>query len=118
MTADLHARLVTALNEEQARAEAVDDAWHLYLTGGVRASAWHGFKDYIAWQDPARTLARVAADRRVLERHRMATTSVQDPGAWCVQCSTGGVGEVVIATIYPCDDTRDLAARYGIEVEP
>ncbi len=106
MSDDLHARVAAALAEEQARAESLGDMWRVYLTGGVRASAWHGFKDYIAAQDPARTLARVAADWRVLERHQQF-----ESGDWCARCD--GPTED-----WPCPDVRDLAARYGIEVEP
>ncbi len=122
MNGDLHARIVVALDEEQARAEAATPApWSaseeevqdLHF-GPVQATVLHGPDIYslgladgrhIAAQDPARTLARVAADRRVLERH-------WNQHAVCNWCGDE------IPMSWPCPDVLDLAARYGIEVEP
>ncbi len=124
MSADLHARLVAALDEEQARAEAatpgrwsttVEDVDDLHF-GPLKATVLHGPNVYslsardaahIAAQDPARTLARVAADRRVLRRHIVRHALDGDE---CWRCGFGWA--------WPCPDVRDLAARYGIEVEP
>ncbi len=116
MTADLHARLVAALDEEQARAEAATPGpWFRAEGFEVRTERGPGWValgsahydisanlDHIAAQDPACTLARVVADRRVLERHAPV-------GGRCVQCR--GLPPS------PCPDVVDLAARLDVEVE-
>ncbi len=128
MTADLHALLVAALDEEQARAEkATPGPWSTTRENLVvsRVETWlpdvvqaypHDYTAanlaHIAVQDPARTLARVAADRRVLERHRVADHTDEDPR--CDWCDMPGLADVS----WPCPDIKDLATRYGIEVEP
>ncbi len=136
MSADLHARLVAALDEEQARAEAAGaeqwdwNGYHVpapryttymvYGTPGEREIAdcrpepwvredgddprYAAVARHIAAQDPARTLARVAADRRVLERH-------WNQHGVCNWCGDD------LPWSWPCPDALDLAARYGIEVE-
>ncbi len=125
MSADLHARLVAALDEERARAEAAtlgpwrtseEEVQDLHF-GPLKATVLHGpdvyslrprDAEHIAAQDPFRTLARVAADRRVLERHQ-----------WHVlPLPFGPVGCDWDSTPWPCPDIRDLAARYGIKVQP
>jgi hypothetical protein len=123
MTADLHARLVAALDEEQARAEAarpgpwgvsVEEVHDLHwgdfeaavLTGPDVYALKARDAEHIAAQDPARTLARVAADRRVLDRHIVRHALDGDE---CWRCGFGWA--------WPCPDIRDLAARYGIEVQ-
>ncbi len=128
MSADLHARLVAALDEEQARAEkATPGPWSTTRGNLVvsRVETWlpdvvqaypHDYTAanlaHIAVQDPARTLARVAADRRVLKRHEAADLGASQP--MCVWCAP----PLIPAYAWPCPDVRDLAARYGIEVEP
>ncbi len=106
MSAELHARLVAALDEEQARAEAAEDFWDTALSV-AGDSLWSVHLSYIAAQDPARTLARVAADRRVLARHQRHSCPLPNCPAGC---NWDG-------TLWPCADVHDLAARYGIEVE-
>jgi hypothetical protein len=59
-----------------------------------RAAAAH-----IALHDPSSVLRRCAADRRVFERHGK-------PDTWCAFCDNP----------WPCEDFRDLADRYGLEV--
>ncbi len=126
MSAELHARLIAALDEEQARAEAATPGvWKLWGmsvladTGGdssmdkatpvCHTTHEAGLRTFnathIAAQDPARTLARVAADRRVLERH-------WNQHGVCNWCGDD------LPWSWPCPDALDLAARYGLEVEP
>ena len=61
---------------------------------------------HIARHDPAAVLRRVAADRRVLERHQESTDT--EYGSWCRRCC---VGE------WPCADVLDLARGLGIDPE-
>ncbi len=131
MSDDLHARLVAVLDEEQARAEkATPGVWKLWGmsvmadTGGdssldkatpvchtTHEAGLRTFNaSHIAWQDPARTLVRVAADRRVLKRHQLV-------GPWCTWCAADDDSAEPFS-YWPCPDVRDLAARYGIEIEP
>lgn len=58
---------------------------------------------HVARNDPAAVLRRTAADRRTLERH----SRDKGPMAFCAH-------EMVP---WPCEDFRDLAARYGLSVE-
>ncbi len=130
MTADLHARLVAALDEEQARAEAatpgpwLPDGYDVVAEDGWIATVgeWReevaANVEHIAAQDPARTLARIAADRRVLERHEPVLGDEWSEYR-CVEHVVGCIGHRELAhAAYPCDEVRDLAARYGVEVEP
>ncbi len=107
MTADLHARLVAALDEEQARAEAA--------TPGPWSASEEAVQDlpyslrtcdaeHIAAQDPARTLARVAADRADLEFFA-ADRLHAFVGRLLWECSR-------------CRLVLSMSARYGIGVEP
>ncbi len=133
MSADLHTQLVAALDEEQARAEAATPGpWSTTRDNLVvsRVETWtpdvvqaypHDYTAanlaHIAAQDPARTLVRVAADRRVLERHRPLSLpdGARDGDPRCTDRWGDGDGW---AEAWPCPDVRDLTARYGIEVEP
>lgn len=65
------------------------------------------FAMHIAENGPPEILRRVAADRRVLDRH------VQMSGGGCRYCCTSPLDD----TWWPCPDLVDLADRYGIETE-
>lgn len=94
---DLHAKISAALDREQAQAEAAlaGGRWTL-LDGFIPFAAQ---ARYVAAQNPARTLRRVEADRRVLAQHVSGTL-----GDYCRICTVP----------CPCPDMLDLAARYDV----
>ena len=128
MTDNLHDRIRAALDQEEALAlAATPGPWVSY---GDRSAPYYGEDDppppdywrvavdderahldaeyaadaeYVAAQDPARTLRRIEADRRVLARH------VALDKMWCTYCGP--------MWIWPCGDVRDLAARYDVTPE-
>lgn len=120
---DLHERLTAAVNArlEVARAAAV--GWD----SAVRIQLNHDFVDapladaivaYLDGNDPATVIRHCERDLMVLERH--VPSGSQRP----VQCefcawlchSRSGLGCDDPDAPYPCDEVRDLAAAYGIEV--
>lgn len=108
-TADVHdIPEWTAMAGVQGWDVLIDDPKHRYIIaiGASEEEALH-----IVLNDPAAVLRRCAADRRVLERHRTpAAVPIEDPGPYtCVACAG--------LAVWPCDDIRDLADRYGIELE-
>lgn len=68
--------------------------------------------EHIALHDPAAVLRRCAADRRVLERHapHYRYNGANPECSWCWTPREEPAD-------WPCEDYRDLADRYGIEVE-
>lgn len=87
MTA-LHAALVAALDKREA--------------------LWTQFRAMVSDEARRLNLAAVAADRRVLARH--APDDWDAPkGPYCKHCGDTWA-------LWPCDDIRDLAARYDVEV--
>ena len=89
----LHAAIEAALDREQAQAEAAMPTFPLDLVQGT-------FR-YNSGDQPARTLRRIEADRRVLARH----TPVYLDREPCDHCDNP----------CPCEDLLDLAARYDVE---
>lgn len=68
--------------------------------------------EHIAFHDPAAVLRRVAAQRRVLERHQ---PHIGDDGqATCEYCPADYEDEL---TPWPCPDFADLADGLGIDLE-
>lgn len=82
--------------------------------------------EHIAHNDPKRVLRRVARDRKLLERHSpgpkvqrgVARQEVQQ----CEYCASlchsrsGLMCDEPADAVWPCDDVRDLAEDYEIEV--
>lgn len=62
---------------------------------------------------PEAVIRACEADLRVLERH-VPLIAITDLSVFCPRCRRNGWGGGVQP--WPCDDIRDLAARYGIEV--
>ncbi len=76
--------------------------------------------EHIARQDPAATLRRIAAHRRILKRHSPQEEGMgaippdfieyREISPVCERCGQPGEYGVV----WPCDDVRDLAEIYGV----
>jgi hypothetical protein len=126
MTPDeLCTALRAALDETERLAKAVKPLGYTDVMGGervpetfliarLRAAGEDGYpqrhadpaaKAHFAHHDPASVLRRVAADRRVLDRHQ------NDGSDFCVYCTDNW------AVVWPCVEIVDLADRYGITTE-
>ena len=118
--ADLIERLKAALDEDERVAMAAESqAWHArepdslglrvvsvsFDTDQVTASILSGNANHIARHDPARTLAMVAAHRKILE----LLPDIETAEAWMHQ----EVGHLAPDVIQPLVEA--LAAAYGIE---
>lgn len=116
-TPDLTTRLLAALDAEQQIAErATPGEWkesdhNRYLVVSatpVSGSSLVTDASHIAHQHPRRTLRRIAALRRIVERHRpiqvMRNRQAVD-GLRCHGCYQ----------TLPCPDLLDLAAALGVE---
>ena len=114
MTDSLHDRIRAALDREQALAEkantdearrpwgdpSIDPVPHEEWGALVKGYLGGEIGAYCGSQDPARTVRRIEADRRVLARH----TATQH--GWCRGCGWDR-----------CPDLLDLAARYDVAPE-
>ena len=69
-------------------------------------------KHFILANDPAGVLRRCAADRRVLERHQPINEHPYRKTK-CRHQQSHGVSWIVD---WPCDEIRDLADRWGVEI--
>jgi hypothetical protein len=70
--------------------------------------------EHIALNDPRAVLSRCAADRRILARHAphsMGGCTVCEAPHWGVKVCNRCYGKA-----WPCDDIKDLASIYGLEV--
>lgn len=124
MTPDvLCTALRAALDETERLARAVEPLGYTDVMGGervpetfsiarLRVAGEDGYpqrhadpaaKAHFAYHDPSSVLRRVAADRRVLERH--GTSYGDDVCDYCTDER---------AVKWPCPDFVDLADRYGI----
>jgi len=132
--ADLIERLKAALDEDERVAMAAESqAWHArepdslglrvvsvsFDTDQVTASILSGNANHIARHDPARTLAMVAAHRKILDLHR---TIEDPPPPWqsggdtryaCSICDYTPESHLFHKEPY-CDTVLALAAAYGI----
>jgi hypothetical protein len=119
---DLHARLVAAVNARLEVARAADiapelEAWYsvLDLTKGHQDGGAGLFAldaKHIALNDPATVIRHCERDLRVLERH--VPVHIGGPAA----CKHAWVDSDGWIEDYPCDDLRDLATAYGMELSP
>lgn len=74
-------------------------------------ASWERARGRQNLSDRASVLRRVAADRRVLDRHQLTRVPHIVPGMpvreWCATCDS----------FWPCVEFVDLADRYGITTE-
>lgn len=122
---DLHERLTAAVNERLEVAQlAQAGPWHIgnvvdpttpcnvHTFPGARGVAdgvpWLD-AEHIAANDPATVIRHCERDLRVLERH---APSGDRTATWCNVC----MGELGDSLDWPCDEIRDLATAYGVEV--
>lgn len=92
---------------------------HSRVRGNTRAN-------HVARHDPQRILRQAAAYRRVLQRHQPAPqwSAHQPPQLVIIECShckgdgsePGMYDNHPVALPWPCEEIRDLAAVYGIEI--
>lgn len=133
---DLIARIRTAIDADEADALAAGgDTWRgtddgVFHEDASRSPGAFAIGPYghladevihIARQDPAATLRRVRAHRRVLDRHAPQDEGMGalppdlieygEFGPVCQRCGTPG--EYAVA--WPCGDVLDLADAYGID---
>jgi len=110
---DLAARLRAVVEERLAVARAAA----LGRWSNMRGYAYDAFRDdsvaaHIALNDPADVILACERDRAVLERH--APVEGRRGG---LMCSEAVGGDDFYAPDWPCDEIRDLATRYQVEVE-
>jgi hypothetical protein len=130
---DLTSRITAALDEQQRLAEAATPGpWEArsYVVAGPRRAGVAlalsiGDREvsdaaFIAANDPASVLRRVAAQRRVLERHQ--------PEEYGEATEFEGVTLPALVAcgrcqdnfdqypVYPCDEIKDLADALGVDV--
>ncbi len=100
-------------------ANPCDDEFLAEFGDSVGAEA-EAIAEHVVRNDPNRVLRRVARDRKLLERHKpveMAYGNIR-----CHQCREdhtefGEYDNVSQPVRWPCDDVRDMAEDYEIEVE-
>lgn len=79
---------------------------------------------FIAANDPATVIRHGERDLKVLERHHAVARDGSpvwasfDGTAWCWCCTGMDAGRPMVGGAWPCDEIRDLAEAYGIEVQP
>ena len=153
MTApDLPSRILAAIDETERLAQAAakdsEPEWspgHEHVSDNVTTAEYgslvlcgpYGYlgwelRQHVALNDPAKTLRRCAADRRLIERHQRETQvnvcfdydTFRDVD-YCGACTVGegcdhciswsGPGGVTSGPVlWPCPTIRDLAEVYGI----
>jgi hypothetical protein len=84
-----------------------DPGWDPKVTDTV----WAQVADHIARHDPARTLAMVAAHRKILDVHGELKSATPGTVSGCVTCDADGV---VYEDSWPCPTVLALAEAYGI----
>lgn len=135
---DLHAWITQQVDRVEETARAVEDhsapwdgQWMADGNSAVRTVNGHvlfyrhgpdplkpGLADHVALHDPAAALSRCEADRRILERHHLATewTWQRDPA--CHGCGTqGDCDDPVTDNLNDCPELLDLAHAHGITDE-
>ena len=136
--ADLHDRIRAAIEarRERARAAATDSAaeWYRYeryveakhphpqiFDADEEPVLWlamdgtQAVMDHIAAEDPAAVLRHVARDLKVLERHKQVVA--EGWGKDALVCESTWMASDGWPIDWPCDDIRDLAEAYGVEIE-
>lgn len=137
---DLHGWIAQQVDRAEETARAVEDRsapwdgqWMADGNSAVRTVNGHvlfyrhgpdplkpGLADHVALNDPAATLRRCEADRRVLARHRLATewTWALTSEAPCHGCGTSGdCDDPVTDQLNECPELLDLAHAHGITPE-
>ncbi|MGW0837573.1 DUF6221 family protein [Streptomyces prunicolor] len=139
---DLHGWITQQVDETEAVARAAADGdsgewfmgrkWNVYRAEDETPSedgetnelvAYGNVKDqseHIAHHDPAAVLRRCEADRRILERHRLATewTWAHPRDAPCYGCGTqGDCDDPLTDNLNQCPELWDLAHAHGITDE-
>ena len=118
--ADLHDRIRAAIEARRERAQAaqrivadwtalIDRLWKMDVY--ARDSAW----EVLEAENPATVLRHVDRDLKVLERHKEVVAEGWGHGA--LVCELIWMASDGWPIDWPCDDIRDLAEAYGIEIE-
>jgi hypothetical protein len=109
---DLHQRILAAIDAEETIAKAAErDCPSPWMRSMFRIGL-PDMAEYIAAQDPATTLRRLAEDRDVLARH--AFVDWYEGGTGCWYCSGEENAEHRIVD-WPCPDVLSVARRHGID---
>jgi hypothetical protein len=107
-TGDLAQRITAALDKAEMVANA-SARGGLAVTVGIKtvsnAAEAAVVAHWNAWK-PARVLALITTDRRVLERHHTVWAEPETSWEWCKSCRH--------RDRHDCDDVLDLAARWGV----
>ena len=105
-------RIAAAIDRAEQAAEATAAVYFWGQPGVIDTDDLHSDIRAYIWGHctPAQMKLRCAADRRVLERHRQYTIRAGYDGAGMSNCNRCNGYE------WPCDEIRDLAARWGVEI--
>lgn len=136
---DLHGWITQQIDQrEEAANDATGDHWfaehpdetwgeqndaHLISDGKCVATLrydrnGHLNADHIALNDPAAVLRRCEADRRILDRHRLATEWTWAYDEPCHGCGVmGDCDDPVTDHLNDCPELLDLAHAHGITAE-
>lgn len=114
--ADLHDRIRAAIEARRQRAQAaLHGPYESLLMTWPRMTGRAVFLEFIAAEDPATVLRHVDRDLKVLERHKQVVA--EGWGKDALVCELTWMASDGWPIDWPCDDIRDLAEAYGVEIE-